>query len=239
MVKTKALVLSHLKYGDTSLIVRCFTEELGLQSYLLRGVLSSKKNKKAAYFQPLSILDVVTKPNKNGGLSSIKEVSSSYTYHSVYQNIYKQAIVLFLSEVLSMTIKETEANTDLFAFIEASLIWLDTHDDSANFHLVFLAKLSRYLGIQPDFREDNGMFFDMIQGVMVSNPSKGKYLSGKQLEIMKVFFNASYLSIVEEGYSSQQRQLFLGLLIQYFDLHLDTFRKINSLDILKSVFNYD
>ena len=59
LIKTKAIVLSFLKYGDTSLIVRCFTLEDGLKSYLLKGVLSAKKGKiKAAYFQPLTQLNI-------------------------------------------------------------------------------------------------------------------------------------------------------------------------------------
>ena len=45
VIATKAIVLSSLKFGDSDLIVKCFTASSGLKSYLLRNILKSKKGK--------------------------------------------------------------------------------------------------------------------------------------------------------------------------------------------------
>ena len=102
LITTKAIVLSTLKYSDSSLIVKCYTQDEGLKSYLIRGVLKAKKGGvKIAYFQPLTQLNIEANHSKKGTLNSIKEVQISYPYKTIYKDIIKQSVVLFLSEVLS------------------------------------------------------------------------------------------------------------------------------------------
>ena len=142
LVTTKAIVLNAIKYGDSNLIVKCYTELEGSKSYLLRGVLSSKKGKlKTAYFQPLTQLKIVANHNNKGTLNSIKEAQVINHYKTVFTNITKQSIVFFLSEVLTYSIQEEENNTELYQFLEASLGWLDSNEKIANFHLYFLLSL--------------------------------------------------------------------------------------------------
>ena len=142
LITTKAIVLSTLKYSDSSLIVKCYTQDEGLKSYLIRGVLKAKKGGiKIAYFQPLTQLNINANHSNKGTLNSIKEVQVSYSYKTIYKDIIKQSVVLFLSEVLSYSIKEEEKNKALYEYIETGLIWLDIHDKIANFHLLFLLNL--------------------------------------------------------------------------------------------------
>ena len=102
LITTKAIVLSTLKYSDSSLIVKCYTQDEGLKSYLIRGVLKAKKGGiKIAYFQPLTQLNINANHSNKGTLNSIKEVQVSYSYKTIYKDIIKQSVVLFLSEVLS------------------------------------------------------------------------------------------------------------------------------------------
>ena len=73
---TKAIVFSAIKYQDTSLIVSCFTKELGVKSYLLKGVYRSKKSSiKPALFQVLSLLEITTNHKKDASLNFIKSSS--------------------------------------------------------------------------------------------------------------------------------------------------------------------
>ena len=138
-VTTKAIVLTSLKYGDTSLIVKVFTASDGLKSYLLKGVLSSKKGKlKTAYFQPLSQLELVANHKNKGTLESIREVKVNYHYQTLHTDISKNAMTLFLAEVLSNSVHEEEKNESLFEFLEASFQWFDAHDSISNFHIYFL-----------------------------------------------------------------------------------------------------
>ena len=158
LVTTKAIVLSTIKYGDADLIVKCYTQE-GLKSYMLKRILKAKKGKlKAAYFQPLTQLELVAKHNVKGNLNFIKEAKVSYPYSSITFDISKQAIALFLSEILNKSIHEEEVNAPLFEYIETALIWLDTHNNVANFHLLFLVNLTKHLGFYPEKEKDDFLF---------------------------------------------------------------------------------
>ncbi|MDG1040346.1 MAG: DNA repair protein RecO [Polaribacter sp.] len=237
-VTTKAIVLSSLKYNDTSLIVRCFTLEDGLKSYLLKGVLSAKKGKiKAAYFQPLTQLNIEANHNIKGNLNSIKEVHIENPYKNIYTNIFKQTIVLFLSEMLSSTIQEEEANEQLFSFLEASFIWLDANDKTSNFHLLFLLNLSKFLGFYPDTTNINQSYFNLIDGNFTELTIEKEVVFGDNLTQFKKLLGTNFDSIESINFNKKERQQVLQIIIRYFELHLDGFRKPKSLKVLETVFN--
>lgn len=238
LVTTKAIVLSTLKYSDTSLIVKCFTLEDGVKSYMLKGVLKAKKGKlKAAHFQSLNQLLITANHNNKSTLNSIKEVQVAYPYENIYTSVIKQTIVMFLSEVLSNIIQEEEKNEDLYEYIEAGLIWLDTHDDIANFHLLFLLNLSRYLGFYPDVSNSNKKAFNLLEGRFTDVEYEKLIVTGNELVLLKRLLGINFDAINTVLYNKSERQIILRTIIQYFELHLEGFRKPKSLDVLETVFS--
>ncbi|MCL4115237.1 UNVERIFIED_CONTAM: hypothetical protein GTU68_027275 [Idotea baltica] len=238
IVVTKSIVLSTLKYSDSSLIVKCYTEEEGLKSYLIKGILKAKKSGiKAAYFQPLTLLKIVANHNNKGTLNAIKEVQVSIPYKTVYKDIVKQSVVLFLSEVLSYAIKEEEENKALFEYLETSLVWLDVHDKIANFHLLFLLNLTRFLGFYPDLSEKEKLGFNLIEGNFTNYNTHKNTISGNEFYQFKKLLGINFDSIENVSFSKQERQTVLKIIIRYFELHLDGFRNPKSLQILEAVFS--
>ena len=129
LTKNHSIVLSKLKYKDYDLIVKCYTKERGIVSYMLKGVLKSKKGQtKTVYFQPLSQLQIEENFKPNQTLHFIKEVKLNYIYKSLHTNIYKSAIVLFISEILSNVLKEEEKNVKLYDYLETALQYLDNEE---------------------------------------------------------------------------------------------------------------
>ena len=237
-VTTKAIVLTSLKYGDTSLIVKAFTASDGLKSYLLKGVLASKKGKlKTAYFQPLTQLEIVANHKNKGSLESIREAKVNYHYKTLHTDIAKNAMTLFLSEMLANSIHEEEKNQGLFEFLEASLQWLDSHDNISNFHLRFLMHLTRYLGFYPDTNAMNSPYFDLLEGGFKSTPSLNPLLSGENLNFFKTVLGTKFDAIHTIKMNKTNLQELLQSLVLYFELHLQGFRKPKSLAILNEVFN--
>jgi len=237
-INTKAIVLSALKYGDTSLIVKAFTASSGLKSYLLKGVLGSKKGKlRVAYFQPLMQLEIVANHKDKGTLETIREVKTSYAYQTLHRDMSKKALTLFLAEMLSNSILEEEENTSLFHFLEASLQWLDTHTQVANFHLFFLLELSKYLGFYPDTFNLKASYFDLQEGVFIDSPSLHPLLKDENLSFLKMFLGTNFDAMHTIQMKKQDRQELLKILVLYFELHLQGFRKPKSLAILNEVFN--
>ena len=223
-VTTKAIVLSAIKYGDTSLIVKAFTASDGLKSYLLKGVLASKKGKlKTAYFQPLTQLELVAYHKNKGTLESIREAKVSYHYQSLHTNITKNALTFFLAEMLSNSIQEEEDNENLFEFLEATLQWLDNHEDIANFHLYFLLVLTKYFGFYPDTVDSDAPYFDLQDGAFVNVLSMNPGINFDAINTIKM--------------NKKQRYQLLKSIILYYELHLHGFRKPKSLAILNEVFN--
>ncbi|CAM1334468.1 DNA repair protein RecO [Tenacibaculum aestuariivivum] len=238
LITTKAIVISVIKYGDTSLIVKCFTLEEGIRSYMIRGVLKSKKGKlKKAYFQPLNQLLIEASHNNKNALNSIREAQVINPYEHIYTSVVKQTIVLFLSEILSSIIKEEEKNEVLYEYIETALIWLDTHNQIANFHLLFLLNLSRFLGFYPDVSESHKAAFNLLEGRFVDAEYEKLSLTGNDLTLFKRLLGINFDAINTVSYHKNERQIILRAIILYFELHLEGFREPKSLNILETVFS--
>lgn len=238
IVSTKAIVLSSIKYGDTSLIVKCYTEEEGVKTYLIRGVLKPKKKGiKAAYFQPLTQLKIVANHNSKNTLNSIKEVQVSQPYRTIHCDIVKQAVVFFLSEILASAIQEEEQNKTLYSYLETAFIWLDTHDKIANFHLLFMLNLTGFLGFYPDMSGKDKIGFNLLEGNFSNSTQDKNVIYRNDFYQFKKLLGINFDSIEDVSYSKEERQLVLQMIIQYFKLHLGSFRKPKSLQVLEIVFS--
>ncbi|WP_296384130.1 DNA repair protein RecO [Winogradskyella sp.] len=238
LTKNNSIVLSKFKYRDYDLIVKCYTQQRGVVSYILRGVLKSKKgHTKTVYFQALSQLQIEENYKPNQSLHSIKEVKPNYIYKSLHTNIYKSAIVLFLSEILSNVLKEEEKNEDLYNYIETALQYLDSENHFSNFHLLFLLKLTRYLGFQPENLSTDYPYFNLESGVFEAS-SNGIYsIAGENLTLLKRLLGINFDALNSVKINAKQRQEFLNMLLYYFELHLGSFKKPKSLQVLNDVFH--
>lgn len=238
LITTHAIVLSKLKYKDNDLIVKCYTQQLGVVSFLLRGVLKSKKsNTKAAYFQPLSQVQLSIIYKQNRSLQSINDSKPSQVYSSLHTHILKSAIVMFLSEVLSNILKEEESNEILFSYLETSLLWLDEQPEFSNFHLLFLLNLSKYLGFYPDTQAIPLPYFNLKEGKFETNKHDDYTMSGDNVTLLKQLLVTPFDALQEVKINSKQRQSFLNMMLLYFELHLGGFKPPKSLQIFNQVFN--
>jgi DNA repair protein RecO (recombination protein O) len=236
LVKTKAIVISALKYQEKSLIVKCFTQSDGLKSYFVQSAYSGKKsNQKIAYFQPLTILEIEASHKNKGTLEHFKEIKLASAYQSINTDIIKSTVVIFLSEMLHHSIKEEEKNEHLFTFLETALLWLDTHEQTSNFHLILLLEVTKFLGFYPDNSETEFKFFEMTEGIF--SPFQGiSCLSEHETYLFKKLINLKFDSD-QKIFAGIERQILLKILLDYYSIHLDGFKKPKSLEVLKEVFN--
>ena len=235
-VKTKAIVLSSLKFQEKSLIVKCFTQSHGLKSYFVRDAFSSRKsNQKIAYFQPMTVLDIEAVHKNKGTLENFKEIKIASPFHSIHSDIYKSTIVMFISEILHHSIHEEEKNEHLFAFLETALEWLDNHDEIANFHLILMLETTKYLGFYPDISDIDMPFFEMTEGVFTPFHAISS-LTEHETNLFKKLINLRFDND-QKVFHVIERQIILKILIDYYSFHLDGFKKPKSLDVLKEVFS--
>ncbi|HEX5742934.1 MAG TPA: DNA repair protein RecO [Flavobacteriaceae bacterium] len=236
IVSTKAIVIHTFKFGDTSLIVKLYTQTDGIKSYLIKGAFSHKSKFKAAYFQPLNLLDIEASHNNRGTLNSLKEVRVHYHYQTIPTNIVKQTILIFLAEILNSSLVEAENQETLFEYLITALTWLDTHDKTSNFHLLFLLNLSKYLGFYPETKMNGANFFDLSEGKFSNNLTIGEVINNDDLKLFKSLLGTNFDSIEQLKLNSQIRQQLLNILIHYYEIHISGFKKPKSLPILKSIF---
>jgi len=238
LVTTKAIVLSSLKYGDTSLIVKVYTATDGLKSYLLKGVLSSKKGKlKAAYFQPLMQLELTASHKNKGTLESIREAKVIRPYKTLHTHIIKNSLVLFLAEMLGNSIQEEQQDISLYNYLQCGLQWLDENDTIANFHLLFLLNLTKYLGFYPEENKTSFTYFDLLEGQFINRPTLNPLIAKDQVLSFKRLLGINFDALLTLKITKANRESLLKSVILYFELHLHGFRKPKSLAVLNAVFD--
>jgi DNA repair protein RecO (recombination protein O) len=234
-VKTKAIVISSLKYQEKSLVVKCFTESDGLKSYFVHNAFSSRSaSRKIAYFQPLSILEIDAVHKNKGTLETFKEIRLSVPYTTISTDIVKSSIAIFLSEVLHHSIREEEKNEDLFSYLETALLWFDHHDTVTNFHLILLIGATKFLGFYPAKPEAGSKFFDLVEGVF-SEWQSTSCLNEEETHLLKRLLDLKF-DADQKIFSGNERQHLLKILMDYYAFHLDGFKHPKSLEILHEVF---
>lgn len=227
LTKTKGIVIHYLKYRETSLLVTIYTSELGIASYIENGVRSAKAKHKMALFQPLTLLDmeVYSKPGK--GLNRISELKCYFPYQQIPFDIAKSSIALFLSEVLNKVLKEEESNPLLFQFLEESLQFLDSSKEHfENFHIQFLWNLSAFLGFSPS----NATEF--YQQLSLARTEFGRPDSAT-LSLLDQLILADYGTAI--SLTKVQRKEILAAVIRYYQIHVESFNELRSLQILQEV----
>ena len=233
LVKTKAIVIGTVKYQEKALIVKCFTLSDGLKSYFVRDAFSSSKKsvKKSAYFQPLTILEIEANHKNKNTLEYFLSVKP-FVYQTIPNDIVKSSMVLFLSEVFYSSIKDESKNENLFLFLETALLWLDENEITSNFHLIFLIEMTKFLGFYPN--NSNFEFFEMIEGVFSDFESK-TCLSSQESTLFKTLLKQKINSTENPFINSERKQL-LQIILDYYSLHIENFKKPKSLEVFKEVF---
>lgn len=237
-IKTKAIVISSIKYGEADVIAKCFTLEKGLVSYMLKGIRKSKKGKlRMSMFQHLSLLEIEAFHKENKNLQYLKEVKVFHPYQSLQYNVYKSAMVMFLAEVLKSCIQEEERNEALFYFLQDSSVYLDEAESIKNFHLHFIVKLTQFLGFYPDSQSVDFPYFDMLNGVFQLKELNSYSFNNSNSELLKALMNYSDYSEANQIKLNQEgRKNFLDFMMLYYELHLQGFKKPKSLEVLQQIF---
>ena len=223
ILKTKGIVFRFTRYGETSLIVNIFTQQLGLQSYIVNGVRSKKAKPTIALYQPLTILDLVVYHKENANLSRIKEIKCAYPFLQIPTDPKREAVGLFIIEILNKGVKEQSHPEALYQFIEDSLIHLDTMTRGIeNFHLFFLINLSRYLGFGPQ------MSGEILGGRMI--PIEDERI------LQQLILNQPDEPSHPIMPTNTQRRELLEILVRFYQVHIEHFGEVKSLPVLREVF---
>jgi len=223
LYKSRGIALSYIKYRESSIIARIFTEAFGMQSYIVNSVRTKAAKTKIALFQPLTLLDMVVYHNKKKEINRISEIKCSYTLQTIPYDIRKTSIALFITELLNQTLREEGENEQLFIFIQESIISFDMMKEGLeNFHLQFLMQFSRYQGIKPESAMS-----------LLKEIGHAKAYDKLFCEQVDFFLHSNFDQYMK--ISKSARGEILMAMINYYRYHYDVVKEFKSIQVLKEV----
>lgn len=239
---TKGIVLRTVKYGDTSIITTIYTELFGIQSYIVKGVRQSSKTSagKASFFQPAAMLDMEVYHNELKQLQFIKEYQWAYLYEKILFDVVRNTVALFVIELLQHSLKQPEANPELFYLIEDTLKQLDKGDDTltGNLPLYFTLHLGSELGfqLQGNYSERTPVL-DLQEGIfMADKPIHPYYLEGALAKTTSDLSGIKFYNDLENiSLNRATRRELLAAYQTFLSLHISDFGEMKSFGILQEI----
>ncbi len=238
LVKTKGILLHHVRYSDNSLIAHFYTEEYGRLSVMVKGLSSRKGGPRFSYFQPLNVFNIELYYIERKEIHNLREMSLAYIPRNITGDVSRSSIALFISEILFKVIREEDVNRMLYAFIESSVTTLDGMTEGiSNFHLWFLVAFTAYAGIGPTATSHKRCFFDMVSGQFTDLvPLHPDYLEPHSSTILNRLLGMTAEELETLHLTGTDRSELLEHMIKYYSLHLPGIRQIRSLQIMKEIF---
>lgn len=236
--QTKGIVFHTIPYSDSRVIAKIYTEHSGVESFILTISRSKKGKIKNNLLQPLTQLELVVDYRDKNGLQSVREISCQEPYLHLQEDIIKTSIALFLAEVLYKSVKEEEANEQLYAFIANSFHILDLQEEGvANFHLCFLVQLTKFLGFYPQQNTSGEKsLFDLRDGIFRNSfPEHLHYLDPPEARMLENLLPLSYSNMHTFLLSGETRRIMVKHLLHYYELHVSNMHEVKSHTVLEVV----
>ena len=237
--KLRGIVLNTIRYSDKHNIVHIYTDGRGLMSFAVPQGRTNAARMRNAMLMPLSLIDLEAGVRNGRDLSILREVRRNYPLATLYSDPMKNAIALFISELLAHVIQEPEGNAYLFSYIEQSVKLLEELPGQiANFHICFLYHLGAHLGIQPNIESyRSGYWFDMTDGVFVPAAVRGHaLLQPQEAQVIHLLSRMTFSNMSVFRFNREERNRMLDVLINYYRLHNAAIGTLRSPDILKQLF---
>lgn len=238
--KTRGIVFRTTKFSESSVIAKIFTEDFGLQSFMVNSVRSKNAKTKAASLLPLTIIEAIVYIRETREVQKISDVKICAPFHSIHSDIRKTSIVLFLADILHRTIKEESPNKKLFEYLVHSLLVFDIKNEGINsFHLFFLIHLTKHLGFFPSGNYSaHTPVFNLPEGNFQQDfPIHPEFISFPETEFISRLINSTLDSFSDVKIPKETRSLILEKLITYYRIHIPSINEIRSHKILEEVMN--
>ena len=239
LTKTQAIVLHSLKYGESRLIVDMFTRVFGRQSFIVSIPKTSKGKIKKQFFQPLTLLEIETDIRPKLQLQKLNDVRLLTPFASIPFEPDKLAISLFVAEFLYYALRSEQRNELLYDYLEYSIMWLDGQQvNFANFHIVFLLRLTRFLGFYPNMDDyEDGDYFDLRESEFMRNPPVHRdFLYPEEAQKVQLMMRMDFPTMHLFRMSHDDRNRLLEISIKYYRLHLPDFPEMKSIEVLQALY---
>ena len=237
--KLRGIVLNTVRYSDKHNIVHIYTDGRGLMSFAVPLGKTQAARLRNAMLMPLSLVNIEASVANGRDLARLREVQRNFPLATIYSDPVKNAVALFISELLAHVIQEPEGNAYLFRYIEQAVQLLEQMPDKiANFHICFLYHLGAHLGIQPNIESyRQGYWFDMTEGVFTPAAVGGHaLLQPQEAQVIHLLSRMTFSNMGVFRFNRDERNRMLDVIISYYRLHNAAIGTLRSPDILKQLF---
>ena len=228
----QAILLKKINYSETSLVLHFYTLENGFQSFLYPG---ARKKKTTHPFHALSIVEIECFYRKDSELGKITAINNRYTFQEIPFNPYKSGVAFFVAEVCNQCLKENEKDPATFYFLEGMISSLDQQELIADYPLIFLIQLTKYLGFTPQVIADQPNCLDCREGeILKGRPPHSDYIEDETITLLA---NALTSAVVNIRVHKTLRRKLLHNLLHYYRFHVEGFKTPKSLNVLETIFS--
>ncbi len=238
--KLTGIVLRTIKYNDSLMVADLYTLERGRASFLLPVSRSRSSKVRNVLFQPLSMITFTVSGRGQKSLARITEALPYKLYSSIPCDVVKSSIALYLAEAMTYALKEDGEDEGLFTYLDRAFTWLDAAEEGyADFHLVFLSQLLRFLGIWPNVSDlAPNSYFDLQGGSLVrEHPLHPHFLLPSSAGRFVALLRSDFQSVRMLALNREQRGEFLAVLEEYYRLHIPDFPRLRSTEVLRELFS--
>jgi len=243
LIQTRGIVLRTTRFRESSAIVNIFTEQLGIQAYIINSIFSSRSKQKAAYLQPLSLLNLVVYNKPKQQIKRIKEMQWDQLYQRIPFDFTRRSIAVFINEILNKCIREESPNPALYQFLHIKLLHLDSDAISLTDYIAqFMLELAIVLGFAPmDNKSDLNPYFHLLQGRFVGDEMQirmnDQTLNEQDSILFQRLIDANKNGEQKLGLKRAERQELVRILMRYYQCHVEQFGQLKSLPILEQLFD--
>ena len=223
--KELGILIDKHHYSESSSILNFYTLEKGYASFIFKGV-----KKKGKSLNQLGLYEISYFKRPESDLGIIQAMDYAWTPSRIYTEPQKVMLVFFMADVLKQTIKQQGADTQIFEYVQAQLIDLETRNTDFLFPTQFLSQYMGLLGYAPLFDEDDAHAFDIERGVFTNTPSGSKFV---QDPVLITFLKAQFLKEPTENYPKEVIRKGLEVLVRYAELHLPNFSLKVTMEVIR------
>lgn len=221
------------------MVADIYTLQQGRRSFLLPVTRSKKAKVRNILFQPLSMISFTASGRSPKSFARIAEAQPDVLFSSIQCDVVKSSIALYLAEALTYALCVDGEDESLYSFIDRALVWFDAAEEGyADFHLVFLSRLLRFLGVFPNVTGlSPNSYFDLQAGCLVrEHPLHPHFLMPQAAARFVALLQCDFQSVRLLVLNREQRGEFLAVLEEYYRLHVPDFPRLRSSEVLKELF---
>ena len=213
-VSTELIVLHTTKVGENSIVVHALSKEYGRRGFLVRGA----GKRLMSLLLPLNVLEAEVTESSKSTLLSARNLTARHPLLGIRNNIFKNSMTMFMSEVLYRVVKDGSREEGLYEWCERSILLLDAvQTDFSYFHLRFLLELTVALGFSPEARDLQPFVGDHF-------PVVDRLMRGSFAETMLLPLNGQLRNEIAEE------------VLRYIEYHTESSVNVNSLKVLRDLF---